>query len=165
MSPISYDVQAVVHNRLTHRALMQEPLRNAFGRIGRMVLPQIQRRTPSTLPATGTAVRSIAFTTDPSPYPRYVRFYSNLAYIHVVELGRRPGGKQPPIAALLPWVRRAGLPASAAYPIARAIAIRGTRGRFMFRDGIAASRPAIDRYWRTEFMRDVRGWRRRRGGV
>jgi len=35
-----------------------------------------------------------------------VRFFNALAYAGVIEQGRRPGAKMPPLEALIPWVRR-----------------------------------------------------------
>lgn len=55
------------------------------------------------------------------------------------ELGRRPRQKQPPLKALEPWLKIRGIPAKAAYPIARAIGIRGIKGRHLL-PGIIARR-------------------------
>lgn len=52
------------------------------------------------------------------------------------EYGRRPGAKQPPIAALLPWVQRKfGLQGAAARSVAFLVA------RSIARDGVKAVRP------------------------
>jgi hypothetical protein len=51
------------------------------------------------------------------------------AHAVFVERGRRAGAAQPPIAPIRAWALRRGLPASAAWPIARAIARRGIPAR------------------------------------
>lgn len=48
-----------------------------------------------------------------------------------VEFGRH-SAQQPPLAAIIAWASRHGL-ADVAFPIARAIARRGTRGRFFLK--------------------------------
>lgn len=68
---------------------------------------------------------------------------TSLRYATVVEMGRRPGQRQPPVRAIADWAKyKLGLGANeatrAAYPIARAIGARGTKGKYMFRDGLAA---------------------------
>lgn len=46
-----------------------------------------------------------------------------------VEGGRAPGSRPPPLQPILEWVLRHGMPASAAWPIARAIGVRGIVAR------------------------------------
>lgn len=48
------------------------------------------------------------------------------------EVGRRPGARIPPLAAIAGWAARHGLE-GLAFPIARAIARRGIKGRFFMR--------------------------------
>lgn len=66
------------------------------------------------------------------------RIGTPLEYGAVIELGRRPGKKRPPIAPIELWARRKlGLPPDkakrAAWAISRVIARRGFEGRFMFK--------------------------------
>lgn len=75
-----------------------------------------------------------------------------LIYGLPVELGRRPGGKMPPVDAILFWVIRKQLVSRAeapgfAWAIAQKIATDGTEGMFMFRDGFKAAAPHIERIW------------------
>lgn len=91
-----------------------------------------------------------------------------LAYGIVVENGRAPGGKMPPVNAILYWVKRKGLAGTfsvktrrrlgsqatrdkedlaAAWAIARHIAKNGTKGAFMYRDGVEAARPYVEKLW------------------
>lgn len=61
-----------------------------------------------------------------------------MSYGEVIELGRRPGKKQPPVSALIPWVRSIlGITSvkeqkSVAFLIARSIGIHGFKGVQMF---------------------------------
>lgn len=161
MSPVRYSVEVEYHNRMSHRRLMEEPKRRALERIGPIVLPEIQRRSPSGMPGTSNFVRLVRYELDRIA-ARWVLFYNRATYAAAVEFGRRPGGRMPPRAALLPWMRRAGIPPSAYFPVARAIAVRGIPGRFPFRDGIRAALPRIRIVYQRQFMDDVRQWRRRR---
>jgi len=81
----------------------------------------------------------------------YGRVFSPLEYGAAVERGRRPG-RMPPIDAIQYWVERKGIagdedPRQVAFLIARAIGRRGTKGAFMFRDGLEAARPRVVRLW------------------
>ena len=63
-------------------------------------------------------------------------------YGTVVEFGRRPGQKMPPVSVIASWIQqKRGLSVAesmrAAWPIARAIGRRGIPGRFMFRNAAA----------------------------
>jgi hypothetical protein len=71
-----------------------------------------------------------------------------LAYAEPVELGTRP--HMPPLQPLMDWVKaKLGKPADQVEPIARAIQWKiyhhGTRGAFMFREGLKAVQPQIER--------------------
>jgi len=61
-----------------------------------------------------------------------------LEYGQVVELGRRPGQRRPPTAALIPWVRSIlGVDPrrleQVAWAVGTKIARKGTKGAFMFK--------------------------------
>jgi hypothetical protein len=78
--------------------------------------------------------------------------YSPLVYAPVMEFGRRPGARMPPIDPIQRWVRRKlGLRSSeargVAFVIARSIGRRGIPGAFFFRDAAARSEPALQRIW------------------
>lgn len=74
---------------------------------------------------------------------------TNLYYGLIMELGRKPGSKMPPIDAILEWVDRKGIdkdPAtqrSTAFLIARSIAVKGIEGRHYLRDALPAARGVI----------------------
>ncbi|WP_395672101.1 hypothetical protein [Inquilinus sp.] len=71
-----------------------------------------------------------------------------LAYAEPVEVGSRP--HMPPLQPLMDWVKaKLGKPAAEVEPIAQAIRWKiyhhGTKGAFMFRDGLKAVQPQIER--------------------
>ena len=72
-----------------------------------------------------------------------------LRYAYPVEIGRRPGGRMPPLEPLADWaVFKLGVSreeaAGVAFAIARKIAARGTKGARMFRDGLKASESYVE---------------------
>lgn len=76
------------------------------------------------------------------------RLSSNSRYGAAVETGRKPG-RMPPPDALEGWVQRImGVPPEdapdVAFLLARKIGREGTEGAHMFRDGLAAAKPAIE---------------------
>ena len=83
---------------------------------------------------TGALKRSIHAAVKPTS----ARVFSNLNYAAVVEFGRRPEQRGPPPHALLGWLRRHGIPASAAYVVARSIGRRGIKGRFFMKAAVDA---------------------------
>lgn len=85
---------------------------------------------------------------------------SPLFYGLVVEMGRRPGRRMPPLAAIGQWAqRKLGLSADeamkAAWPIARAIAIRGIPARFMFRNAAARGASMVEEIFRLTLGRPI----------
>ncbi len=67
-----------------------------------------------------------------------VRIYNKEPYASVIEYGRRPGARRPPVQALIPWVRdKMGLQGKAArgaaFAIARKIGQRGIKARPVLR--------------------------------
>lgn len=73
-----------------------------------------------------------------------------LRYAIPVEIGRRPGQRQPPLAPLADWaVQKLGVShaeaAGVAFAIARKIGKRGTEGAHMFRDGARAAEAEVGR--------------------
>ena len=83
--------------------------------------------------------------------PDGARLYNDAPYAAVIEYGRRPGARHPPLAAIRDWaMRRLGLSQEqaqrAAFPIARAIAKRG----LLPRQVLTQQLPAI-----TEWLREA----------
>lgn len=84
--------------------------------------------------------------------------YNPVAYAPVIEFGRRPGQKMPPIDAIADWVIRKGLVAAArgkakwdqrreavqiAWLIARKIAARGIEGKHILGQALGAINSAV----------------------
>lgn len=101
---------------------------------------------------TGALRASIGTTLYGSPSGVYSAIVGTpLLYGEVVERGRRPG-KMPPVGAIKLWIVRKGIATgseadSVAYLIARKIARVGTKGAWMFRNGLRRSLPRVRQIW------------------
>lgn len=73
------------------------------------------------------------------------------AYMTVVERGRRPGGRFPPRGPIQAWAGRVLGDASLWFVVARAIARRGTKGHFMFRDAAYKGRRTVEAIFSKHF--------------
>lgn len=71
-------------------------------------------------------------------------------YAAVVEFGRKPGGKMPPVSVIERWVSRK-LPGASAFVVARAIARQGTRPRHMFTNAAEKARRTVPTIWARHF--------------
>jgi len=94
---------------------------------------------------THTLQRSLTHEVTASANDVTGRVGSNLVYAPVVEYGRSAGAAMPPPDALLGWLRRHGMDASAAFPVARAIGRRGTRPQPYLKPALDKNRPDITR--------------------
>jgi hypothetical protein len=91
----------------------------------------------------------------------FTRLYLKNIVPHAVfvERGRRAGAAMPPIAPIRAWAIRHGMPASAAWPIARNIARRGIRPRpTLFRPDVQKS---IQQVWTSAMSSAVNDAARR----
>lgn len=84
------------------------------------------------------------------------RVYNDAAYAGIVEGGRRAGSRFPPLETIEVWARRRlGLSKKeakqAAFPIARAIARRGLKGRKI----LSASSPKIEKDFLEEIHAEI----------
>lgn len=61
--------------------------------------------------------------------PMQLKIYNAAPHAIFVEKGRKPFSKMPPLAPILAWVLRHGMDKSLAWPLCRAIAKRGIKGR------------------------------------
>jgi len=112
---------------------------------------------------TGRLRQSITTKIDKAVVPQWATVGPSVKYGRYVEFGRKPGSRPPPVAALLPWVKRHGMPPSAAFAIARAIAKRGIKPKPFMEDGYKSATRAIDRIWsRTSRAIELR-WGRENG--
>jgi len=85
---------------------------------------------------------------------------SPLPYAPVMEEGRRPGAKMPPVGAIQHWViRKLGIRGkegrAIAWLIARSIAKKGIEGKHMFQEGFEASEPTINQLFNEAIARSV----------
>lgn len=88
--------------------------------------------------------------------PDGARVYNAAAYAGIVEYGRRAGSRFPPLDTIEAWARRRlGLSKkeakAAAFPIARAIARRGLKGRKI----LSASLPKIEQDFFAEIQIEI----------
>ena len=73
-------------------------------------------------------------------------------YASVVEWGRRPGRKMPPIQVIAEWARRKGI-TTPAFVIARSIGRKGIPGKHMFEKAFKASKAPVQRIFERHFKR------------
>ena len=108
---------------------------------------QVAERTPVNF---GTLRGSISHQIM-SPFPNLIgRVGSPLPYAIVMEEGRKPGARMPPVDAIKLWVvRKLQVPPdeaeSVAWAVAKSIAKKGIEGKHMFKEGLEASEPHIKR--------------------
>ena len=67
-------------------------------------------------------------------------------YASVMEMGRKPGGKMPPVSVIAAWAHRKGIMISA-FVLARSIARKGIKGHFMFRNAARKGKSAVMAIW------------------
>lgn len=106
--------------------LIREPLRPVFRGAAAFAQREAEGGAPRDINAT---IRP--FMTEVTDFSAKVRTATGTA--RVIEFGRHAGKRQPPVDAIAAWAERRGLAAEAAFPIARAIARRGIKGRFFMR--------------------------------
>lgn len=107
----------------------------------------VQRESAMLAPVdTGRLRASITTEIDGAVIPQWAKIGPSVKYGRYVEFGRKPG-RMPPSAALIPWLKRHGIPASAAFVVARAIAKRGIKPKPFMQDGLKAAGRSIDRIW------------------
>lgn len=96
-----------------------------------------------------------------SPFPNLAGLVgSPLPYSIVVEKGRRPGQRMPPVDALAIWaIRVLGVSREESqrvgWAIAKHIAKHGTEGKFMFKEGLEASELQIQKLFDNAIARAV----------
>ena len=137
---------------------VSQELNAAMGSALQLLEGQIASRTPVN---TGQLRQSITHQIL-SPFPNLVGSAgSPQPYAPVMEEGRRPGAKMPPVDAIKLWVvRKLGIPPEeadgVAFVIARSIARKGIEGKHMFKEGLEASEPHINKLFNDAIARSVR---------
>jgi hypothetical protein len=87
-------------------------------------------------------------------------------YSPIIEDGRRPGARRPPLPVIERWAKRKLALTSeeakrASFPIARAIAVRGIKGKHVLRDAVPALVKIVQQEVERELRAEVRKLARR----
>lgn len=124
----------------------------------------VQRDSAMEAPVdTGRLRQSITTEIDRGVIPQWATVGPSVKYGRNVEFGRRRGARRPPTSALIPWMKRHGMPASGAFALARAIGRRGIKPNPFMARGFKSARRAVDRIWsRTSRAIELR-WGRENG--
>lgn len=149
MVQLTLDVRGVerLARKLNSEYLYVEPFRRALEAGGICLERPIKEQTPVD---TGRLRNSVE--TQLGTYGELTATVgTNVTYAPYVELGTRP--HWPPLEALTVWARRHG---TTPFLVARAIARRGTRGRHMFRDALAANLDRVQDVIRNRLAAEVR---------
>jgi hypothetical protein len=133
--------QEELERKLTS-SLWKKPLRKLFTRATEIAENKAKNEAPKD---TGSMARNIQ--SNVSTTKATVSLPRNLDYYHVMEYGRKPGGRMPPLDAIAGWLRRKGSNANA-FVVARSIARRGIKGRFFMRQGFVATQKAMPKLLR-----------------
>lgn len=140
---VSFEIKGAEEISSTLKAsLWKKPLRKLFVRATVIAENKARNEAPKD---TGSMARNIQ--SNISSTKASVSLPRNLAYYHVMEEGRRPGGRMPPVDAIAGWLRRRGSSANA-FVVARSIARRGIKGRFFMRQGFVATQKAMPKLLR-----------------
>jgi phage gpG-like protein len=123
----------------------------------------VQRESAILAPVdTGRLRGSITTEIDKAVIPQWAKVGPAVKYGKYVEFGRKPG-RMPPPSALIPWMKRHGIPASAAFLVARAIAKRGIKPKPYMHEGYKMALRTINGIWgRTARAIELR-WGRENG--
>ena len=103
--------------------------------------------------------RTVDFEGSPADFVITGAVWSDEPYAEVMDLGRRPGRRMPPIKALIPWVQYRlrvadEMVRSVAFLVARSIARKGIKGRHYFK----RAEEVAKRNWPKILDRRVRAW-------
>lgn len=136
---------------IVHPERLVPAIRAALAESVAVLEKEVRQRTPQGIGGTQSGLRASIFgEIQESPFAVWGRVSSSLPYAVVVEYGRTPGRRMPPVAALIPWVRfRFGIADEAeakgvAFAVAKLIEKEGMLGRFMFYQGATAALPTIE---------------------
>ena len=134
-----------------HPERLLPAIRAALAESVALLEKEVRQRTPQGVGGTQSGLRGSIFgEIQESPFSVRALVSSSLPYAVVVEYGRTPGRRMPPVAALIPWVRlRFGIADESeakgvAFAVAKVIEKEGMLGRFMFYQGATAAIPRIE---------------------
>jgi hypothetical protein len=124
-------------------------------------LPALERQVKSRAPVNTGALRASINHQILSPFPNLVGSVGTpVEYGIVMEEGRKPGSRMPPVDAIKLWVvRKLGIPPaeadSVAFVIARSIGRKGIKGREYFKESLEVSEPLINELFAAAIARSV----------
>ncbi len=136
-----FDIKVIGVERLKQSltpALFKGPLKKLLNRATVVAESKARSAAPKDTSSMVRNLRSVVRSTSAK-----VDLPRNLDYYHVMEKGRRPGGRLPPLSAIAAWARRKGISQSLVFPIALSIAKRGIKGRFFMKQGKVAAGKAM----------------------
>ena len=110
---------------------LDPPIRQLLTKMSMAVEAAVKERTPRD---TAALQRSITSSVDSAIVPKWAKVGTNLKHAEAVEKGSRPHWA--PMDALRGWAGRHGIPVVMVW---LAIARRGTKANWMFRDGLRAA--------------------------
>lgn len=120
-----------VYGKVTDPKIITRPLEKLLTDLGLLAQRVARQQAPRD---TATLQRSIGLEVK----PLYATVATHLVYASVMEFGRRPGARMPPLKALEGWARRHGFDKDSIFVLARAIARRGIKGRFFMKKAAIA---------------------------
>lgn len=130
-----------------------QPARNFLNRGGFLIQGKAREYAPIDR---GRLRQSITVRLDNgTPIPLFAEIGTNLKYAAAMEFGRKPGDPQPPPGALLGWMSRKGIPASAQFAVSKSIAVSGTTPHLYLTNAIKDSQPKIAGELITIFAREI----------
>jgi hypothetical protein len=107
--------------------------------------------------ASGNLISSIEINTGVSDGSGFIDLFM-ADYAIYVDQGRKPG-KQPPIQSILEWTRLKGIPDSAAYPIARSIALNGIPATNFIEEAVTQIekefQEELSKFWLGEYGKEL----------
>lgn len=144
MSGVEFSIDASALDAFATRmgaapAVIEKEVGAMLGRVGIAGVGIARPLTP-----VDTGQLRAAWTTEPVN-PFQVNIVNGKDYAAVVNNGRRAGAPMPPSGALLGWMGRHGIDASAEYPLRRAIGARGIAGKHMLEQTVAQLGPVIEK--------------------
>ncbi|MDT7040873.1 hypothetical protein [Candidatus Nitronereus thalassa] len=124
-------------------------IKAALAESGPAVESRVRQHTPEGVGGSQSGIRGSLFSELRETGPIFAEVIgSSLPYAAPVEFGTKAPRRMPPVSALLPWVERfvaTDDPEGVAFLIARSIGRRGTKGAFMFQQGLEDSVPLIEK--------------------
>lgn len=77
-------------------------------------------------------------------------------HFRFVELGRKPGGKMPPLVAVQKWCIAKGIPVKAAFPIAKSISKKGITPKHILKGVLEVSLSGIEQRIKKAFGESIK---------